>query len=64
MDIVPPKRQYTCVFVDILLSKLNPVKQNSTQHLEDGRLMPGRLDEAVGRVLEVRGVDPCDFEWE
>jgi len=32
--------------------------------LEDGRLMPGRLDEAVGRVLEVRGVDPCDFEWE
>jgi len=32
--------------------------------LEDGRLSPGRLNEAVGRVLEVRGVDPCGFEWE
>jgi len=32
--------------------------------LDDGRLSPGRLDEAVGRVLAQRGVDPCGFVWE
>jgi len=32
--------------------------------LDDGRLLAGRLNEAVGRVLEQRGVDPCDFVWE
>ena len=32
--------------------------------LEDGRLLPARLDEAVGRVLYHRGVDPCGFVWE
>ena len=32
--------------------------------LDDGRLLPARLDEAVGRVLYHRGVDPCGFVWE
>ncbi|MAG03500.1 MAG: beta-glucosidase [Acidimicrobiaceae bacterium] len=32
--------------------------------LEDGRLSPGRVNEAVERVLAQRGVDPCGFEWE
>jgi len=54
--------------IDLLIvgavSNLGAVALELVTALEDGRLLPGRLNEAVGRVLAQRKVNPCDFVWE